>query len=137
MDTEYRNGWKKRPLWQAFADGFQGIGEASRERIMRVTWGCLIAMALALTLVGIIRGFKPLGWILLIASAGVLISREHDNSARERQEHRLNKMAVQLGLQNGEWNEHTRYILHQSTASVLVLGLSGLIAGTLVLIYNP
>lgn len=133
MDTEHTNGWKKRPIWRAFADGFQGIAEASGERIMRIIWMC-VGLSVV---IGILRGLHPLGWIFLAAYSGMLISREHDNSVHERQEQWRNRVMVHLGLQGEPWNADTRYILHQATASVLTLGLSGLIAGTLILIYNP
>lgn len=133
MDTKDGNGWKKRPLWKAFADGFQGIGEASGQRIMGILWACVVIAVI----IGFLRGLRPLGWIFLVAYTGMLVSREHDNNVHERQERRWNRVAVQLGLQNGEWNEHSRYILHQATASVLTLGIAALIAGILVLIYNP
>lgn len=134
MDTACTgNGWKKRPLWQAFADGFQGIGEASGERIMRIIWVCVALSAV----IGLMRGLHLLGWIFLIAYAGILMALEHINNVIERQEKRINELLVLLKLQDGEWNIHSRYILHQATASVLTLGLSGLIAGVLVLIYNP
>lgn len=131
--TKTGNGWKKRPLWKAFADGFQGIGEAAGERIFRILWVC-VGIAV---IIGIARGLGPLGWIFLAAYTGMLISREHDNNVHERQEQWRNRVMAHLGLQGDEWNTDTRYILHQATASVLTLGLSGLIAGVLVLIYNP
>lgn len=134
MDTAPTgNGWKKRPLVRAFVDGFQGIGEASHERIMRILWVC-VALSVV---IGVIRGLHLLGWIFFIAYTGMLISREHDNNVHERQEKWRNQLMVQLEIQGRVWNEDTRYILHQATASVLTLGLSGLIAGILVLIYNP
>ena len=135
MDTINRNGngWKKRPLWTAFADGFQGIAQASHERIMRILWAC-VALAVV---IGAVRGLHTLGWIFLVAYTGMLLSREHDNSVHERQEARWNRAMVQLDLQREDYNADTRYILHQATASVLILGISGLIAGILVLIYNP
>lgn len=133
MDTGNGNGWKERSLVRAFLDGFQGIGEASSERIMRIIWVC-IALSAA---IGVMRGLHLLGWIFFIAYAGILIALEHINNVIERQEKRMNALLIHLNLQNGEWNVHSRYILHQMTAAVLVWGITGLAAGILVLIYNP
>ena len=133
MDTKDTNGWKKRPLASAFADGFQGIARAASERIMQILWTCVVLAVI----IGIVRGLHPLGWVFLVAYTGMLISREHDNNVHERQERRFNRLMGELRLQNGEWNADSRYILHQATASVLTLGISGLIAGILVLYFNP
>ena len=127
------NGWKRRPLGQAFVDGFQGIGEASRERIMRIIYACIAISAV----IGVVRGLKELGWIFLVAYSGMLISREHDNNVHERQEQWRNRFMAEIKSQQEEWNEDTRYILHQATASVLTLGVFGLIAAILVLVFNP
>ena len=133
MSDKTGNGWKRRSLWRAFADGFEGIGEAKGERIMRIIWVCVGISAA----IGVARPLKELGWIFLTAYTGMLIALEHINNVIGRQENWRNRVMVHLRLQDGEWNEDTRYILHQATAAVLVLGITGLVAGTMVLVYNP
>lgn len=127
------NGWKRRPLWRAFADGFEGIDEAKGERIMLIIWACVGISAA----IGVALPLKELGWIFLTAYAGMLIALEHINNVIERQERWRNRVMTHLGLQPEERNDDTRYILHQATAAVLVLGITGLVAGALVLRYNP
>ncbi|OGL64620.1 hypothetical protein A3B21_02725 [Candidatus Uhrbacteria bacterium RIFCSPLOWO2_01_FULL_47_24] len=128
-----------RNFWRALCDGFNGLSEGMRGKTMQIMYGLIALSATA----AFIFEIHIVSWILLIAFSGVFLSLEHRNNVTETQEDRFNRLVTDLkraGLELPEWeawNEETRYIKHQASASVLAFGICGLIAGILVLIYNP
>ena len=128
-----------RNFWHALCNGFDGLHTGMRGRTMQIMYGLIAFSAL---LAGIFK-IHVVSWILLIAFSGVFLSLEHRNNIAETQEDRFNRLVADLkragiNLPGWEvWNPDTRHVKHQASASVLVFGICGFIAGILVLIYNP